>query len=522
MSRVSQIYRFNGMSLDTAGRALLRDGRQVEIEPKAFELLHYLLAHRDRAVGKNELQDRIWSGTIVTEAALARCVMKVRKAIGDENKPYRVIRTVQRFGYRFIADVEPAPGVEEAAAKSLPLPAKPSIAVLPFRNVSGDPEQKWFCEGITDDVVTELSRFHSLFVIASHSSYAVQDQRVSLREAGARLGVAYLLDGSLQRSENRLRLIARLIDTESNKQIWAERYDREVEDVFLLQEELARTIAATIGGRVDATRARARASPGNLAAYDLVIRAQALYYQVTPGSVREAIGLLDRAIEIDPASARSYALLAACHSIESWSYWSEDPELSMRLALAHGRRALELDDTDSLSHALYGEILLDNDQAQLAEVHFRKSIALNPNDIAGRTLYASLLAATGRSGEGLEQIAMAERLDPYGLAWIPWIKLTVLFSAGRDAECITAGQQLNPLPNEARLWLAAAHERLGQRSDALAVLARFLDTAAIEMPTFPGRKMDAWEPFLNRYLGLKHRADHDVIVRLLEKIWPPA
>lgn len=276
VSLVSRLYRFNGMSLDTAGRALLHDGRQVDIEPKAFDLLYYLLQHRDRAVDKSELQDRIWSGLIVTEASLARCVMKVRRAIGDESKPYRVIRTVHGFGYRFIADVDPDTGARQPGARVRALPAKPSIAVLPFRNLSGDPEQKWLCEGIAEDIITDLSRLRCLYVIASHSTFALQDRCGLAREPGARPSMVYLLDGGLQRSENRLRLNVRLVDTETGKQIWAERYDREVEDVFRLQEDLARTIAVTIEGRVTAARAPARACFENLAAYERVVGAQAL------------------------------------------------------------------------------------------------------------------------------------------------------------------------------------------------------------------------------------------------------
>jgi len=512
-------YRFERVCIDAESRELTRDGKPVDVEPKVFELLLYLLKHRDRAVDKDELQDSIWPGVIVTEASLTRCVMKARRAIGDDKRPYRLIRTIHGFGYRFVGSVERQDPAEGMPKGNPALPMKPSIAVLPFKNLSDDPAQNWFCEGITDDIVTELSRFQSLFVIASHSSFAISHQNLTAPEMGRKLGVAYLLDGSIQRSGNRLRLNARLVDAVKDKQISVQRYDREVEDVFLLQDELARTIAATIGGRVEATRARERASPANLAAYDLVLRAQAQYYMVTPDSVRSAIALLDQAIAIDPDNARAYALLAACHSIESWSYWSEDPEHSLQLSLSYGIRSLELDDTDSLAHALFGEILLDDGQEELAEAHFLKAIALNPNDIAGRTLYASLLAATGRAEDGLEHIAVAERLDPFGLVWIPWVKLTVLFSAGRDAECILAGNQIDQLPNEANLWIAAAHERLGQRESAVAALSAFLDRAGVEMPTYPGRKMTDWLPMLKRYLGIKHRNDYEPIIRLLEPVW---
>jgi len=516
---MAKTYRFENVSLNADSRELNRDGVPVDVEPKVLDLLLYLLEHHDRAVHKDELQDQIWPGVIVTEASLTRCVMKARRAIGDETRPHRLIRTVHGFGYRFVGSTDTAGASPGNDPFELSLPLKPSIAVLPFKNFSDDPAQSWFCEGITDDIVTELSRFRSLFVIASHSSFAISNQNLTARQLGQKLGVAYLLDGSIQRSGDRLRLNARLVDAAKDKQISVVRFDREVEDIFLLQDELARTIAATIGGRVEATRARERASPANLAAYDLVLRAQAQYYLVTPKSVRTAIDLLDRAINVDPGNARAYALLAACHSIESWSYWSDDPERSLRLSLKYGSHSLELDDSDSLAHALYGEILLDDGQEQLAETHFLKAIDLNPNDIAGRSLYASLLAAIGRPGDALRQIALAERLDPFGLVWIPWVKLTVLFSAGRDKECISCGKKIDNPPNEANIWIAAAHERLGERDAAIAALATFLDRASVEMPTFPGRTMSDWSPILNRYLGIKHRNDYETIVKLLERVW---
>lgn len=516
---MAQIYRFNGVSLDPATRELQRDDCRIDVEPKVLDLLICLIENRDRALDKDELQERVWPGLIVTEASLTRCVMKARRAVGDESKPYRVIRTVHGYGYRFVGELETqAPQIRAQPASPVP-PSKPSVAILPFRNLSGDPDQTWFCEGIADDIVTELSRFRSLFVIASHSSFALAGEGLTAREIGERLGVTFLLDGSIQRVGSRLRLNARLVEAGADKQIWAERYDREIEDIFVLQDELARAIAATIGGRVEATRGRERADSGNLAAYDLVLRAQALYYRVSAESVREAIPLLERAIELDPGNARAYALLAACHSIESWSYWSPDPLHSLKWSLDYGRRSVELDDTDSLAHALYGEILLDDGQVELAESHFLKAIELNPNDIAGRTLYASLLAAMGQPEDGLEQIAVAERLDPFGLVWIPWVKLTVEFSAGRDRECIATAARVDRLPNEARIWLAAAHQRLGEHETAQATLSSFLDRAEREMPTFPGRTMDAWQPFLSRYLGVKHRADYEVMVDLLRAAW---
>jgi len=511
-------YHFGDYELATDARELRCGGTSIGLEPKVLELLIYLVQNCDRAVDKQELQDEIWPDVIVTDASLTRCVMKARNALGDNTRPHEVIKTVHGFGYRFVASLKES-DCEKPVATGLKLPNKPSIAVMMFKNISNDPEQNYFCEGITDDIITELCRFRSLIVIARGTTFSISGKGYTAIEIGEKLGVGYVLEGGIQRSGNRLRLNARLVEASGGVQLWAERYDRKIEDLFVVQDELAHTIAATIGGRVEARRGRARTSRQKIESHDLVLRAQALYYQVNPESVAEAKGLLEQVLSVDPSNARALILMAACCSIESWSFWSKDSERSLQESIDYGRRSLELDDTDSLAHALYGEILLDHGKYSASEHHFLKSISLNPNDIAGRCLYASMLGATGRAEEGLEQIAIAERLDPFGLNWIPWVKCTVLFSAGKFKDCIDVYQRMNDPPNESRLWVAVAHVSLGQAGNANQVLRRFLEQAEIEMPSFPGMSFENWKPMLSRYLGYKHKSSHEAVMKTLETAW---
>lgn len=500
-------YRFGNRRVAMSTREIWCDNELIAIEPKAFDLLVYLICNRDRAVDKNELQDEIWRGTIVTEAALTRCVMKARRAIGDDAAD--AIRTLRRHGYRFSMPVEEIRQEPGGGSQELPLPDKPSIAVLPFTNLSNDPGQQYFSDGITEDIITELSRFRSLFVIARHSSFAFRDQTLKASQIAAELGVAYIIEGSIQRYGDRIRINVRLVDAADDSHTWSERYDREIGDILLVQEELAATVAATVGGRVEATRGRKHIDSAGVESYDYLLRAQMLYYQVSKPENDEALRLLERAIAIEPDNARALILMAAVYSMASWSFWAEDNEAARKTSLELGQQSIDLDDSDSLAHALFAEILFDCGQREQSEHHFLRAIALNPNDIAARALYASKLSAQGRSVEGLEQLAVAERLDPFGLLWIPWIKGSVMFGARQYEAAIQALRSMSKPPNEANFILAASLGRLGRQDEAAKYINEFLRRAREDMPEFPGNSLEDWVPLFGRMLDYEDAADLD-------------
>ena len=390
----------------------------------------------------------------------------------------------------------------------LALPDKPSIAVLPFANMSGDPEQEYFSDGITEDIITELSRFRSLFVIARNSSFTYKGRAAKVQDIGRRLGVQYVVEGSVRRAGERVRVTTQLIETASGNHVWAERFDRNIRDIFAVQDEITRTVAATIGGRVEAEgRQRAeRAHPNSLKAYDYVLRAQAFYNQVSKQAHSEALPLLERAIEIDPRNARAHMLLGAIHDMEYWTGWTADSSHSLKLALRHGRTAVLLDDTDSLAHAHLGEALLHYLRHSEAESHFERALALNPNDIAARALYASFLTAIGRPDQSLKQLETARHLDPFGLNWIPWIRAEALFALHRYDEAGAALQQVDAPINNARGLLVACLAQAGHLDEARATLKEFLAVAKREMAVFPERLED-WETFWRRESS-SHGADY--------------
>jgi TolB-like protein/tetratricopeptide (TPR) repeat protein len=510
-------YHFGECRVVPSLREVWRGDDLVGIEPKAFDLLVYLVQHRDRAVSKDELQDQIWPGSIVTEASLTRCVMKARRAIGD-NAGQDAIATVRGHGYRFADSVKEI--IEETGSPpaKLSLPDKPSLVVLPLVNLSSDPAQEYFSEGITEDIITELSRFRSLFVIGRQSAFSFKGRNLTTREIAGELGVAYVVDGSLQRSGDRIRFTVRLVDARDDAQMWAERYDRDVEDILLVQEEVARTVAATIGGRVEATRGRQRIDSNVFESYDYLLQAQALYYDFSKVASGKARALLERAIDIDPDNARALAILAAVHSMDSWSFWSEDNEKSKQLALELGRRSIALDDTDSLAQALFAEILFDCDQRELADHHFQRALRLNPNDIAARALYASKCRCMGRMEDAIEHITVAKRLDPFGLLWIPLIEGAIMFAARRYEDAANALYAMTSPPNEARYVLIAALGRLGRIEEALQVREKFFELAREEMPDYPGEKLLDWEPIIRRMQGSHSSEDHEHLLESLKLV----
>jgi TolB-like protein len=253
-------YLFDDYALDTERRELRRADTPVAIEPKVFDLLAYVIENRQRVVSRDDLIAHVWDGRMVSESALARCIYEARRAIGDSGEAQRLIKTLPSKGLRFVGAVREERQPSEAAEADgrpekpapLPLPDRPSIAVLPFDNVSGDREQDYFCDGITEDIITELSRFSELFVIARNSSFQYKGKAaIDVRQVGRDLGVRYVLQGSIRRGGDRVRISAQLADAVTGAQRWAERYDRQLEDVFAVQDEVARTIVAILAAHVN-------------------------------------------------------------------------------------------------------------------------------------------------------------------------------------------------------------------------------------------------------------------------------
>jgi TolB-like protein len=279
-------YEFEDYSLDPERRELRRGDDLVRVEPKVFDLLLYLIRHRDRVVSKDDLIDGVWNSRIVSESALTSRITAARQAIGDSGEGQRLIRTVPRRGLRFVGEVReeaprkgaPATPAEPAATATVPvlaLPDKPSIVVLPFTNMSGDPGQDYFSDGITEDIITGLSRFSELFVIARNSSFQYKGKSPDIRQVGREFGVRYVLEGSIRRAGDRVRITAQLIDAVTGAHRWTERYDRELKDVFAVQDEVSGAIVAILVAHVNEAEAERTLlkPPETWQAHDFFMRA---------------------------------------------------------------------------------------------------------------------------------------------------------------------------------------------------------------------------------------------------------
>ena len=274
---------FDNHVLDTDRRELHRGSAAVAVEPQVFDLLLHLVQNRDRVVSKDDLIASVWRGRIVSDSTLASRINAARRAIGDNGDEQRLIRTVARRGIRFVGSVDAR--ADAAAARVAPMvrAERPAIAVLPFTNANGEPEQDYFADGIAEDIITELSRLRWFLVIARNSSFTYKGKPVPMKQIGEELGVGYLVEGSVRKSGERVRITAQLNEVATGKQLWAERYDRQLSDVFAIQDEITEAVVAAIEPQVYANESfRAqRKAPENLDAWDLVMRALSHFWRMT-------------------------------------------------------------------------------------------------------------------------------------------------------------------------------------------------------------------------------------------------
>jgi len=409
-----------------------------------------------------------------------------------------------------------------AAITPPPLPDKPSIAVLPFENLSDDPEQQYFSDGITEDIITELSRFRSLFVIASHSSSAFKDKAVRVQDVGRELGVAYVVEGSVRRAADRLRISAQLVDAATGSHLWAERYDRDVLDIFAVQDEVARSVASTVSGRIEAAgRDVERLSPIALRAYDLVLRAKSLTLKYNKADVQQALAYAERAMQLDPSSAAAHAHASWCHFYNYMAFWSADPAHSLVKAYELAQRAVVLDESESFAHTMLGSVQWFRREFDQARAEYLEGIDRNPNDFLARRFYGMFLAATRDPDAGIEQIDLGKRLNPFDTKWVPWNKGIALFTARRYDQAIAALKQVRNPINEVRAWLAASYAQAGRLEEARAALDEFMQVARSDMAVFPGRTLKDWEPYWHAMLEYQYQEDFDHLYEALRKAGMP-
>jgi TolB-like protein/DNA-binding SARP family transcriptional activator len=433
-----------------------------------------------------------------------RCCEILDAELGVEPEP-----ETRRLSEQIRQDDRPRHRRDAGGAAPL-LPDKPSIAVLPFLDLSGDAAQAYFSDGITNDIITELARFRSMFVIARHSSFAYRDRGASVQQIGRELGVHYVVEGSISRLDDRLRVTAELVDAQSGHQLWAERYDRPLAETFAVQDELVRTIVSTLDRRIDvAGRQRtAGLSEASLRAYDLYLRAAAAQDRNTKADYRYAERCLERAIELDPGLAQAHHHLSLVKFFNWMELWVEERDRVFGEAFDAARAALARDDTDSMVQAHLGMLHMYRREFDEGRLRFAEALRLNPNDSRALGLHGLFLAAVGRGAEAVAQLEQAERLNPLRPGWLNRLKGIACFSAGRYAEAIAAFKANGAAINQERGWLAASCGQAGRLDEARAHLQSFLCVARQEMPAPPAPTVGAWRACW-RPIEYQHERDLD-------------
>ncbi|MBT3372294.1 MAG: hypothetical protein HOA08_03700 [Rhodospirillaceae bacterium] len=446
----ARIYAFGAFELDLGLQELRKDGRARAIEPQAFDLLQYLVEHRERLVTKDELNEQIWDGRFVTDAALSTYIKLARQAIGDSGQRQMLIRTVRGKGFRFVGAIDgdaPAGHLERgrrdhsywlAAAATmlvmlfgagiiywvnLPL-YRPSIAVLPFNSFSDDKNQEYFADGMTDDLITHLSKVKGLSVIARNSTFTYKGKSTKVQDIADDLGVRYVLEGSVRRAGDTIRINAQLTDGRTGDHLWAEIFDRQQNDIFSLQDEVIEKIVAALRVKLTADERRrlAEAPTDNPEAYELYLRARSIHlkYESRPDNnrknpgLKEAIALYEEAINLDPTFAAAYAGIAnvALYVWRSTLVWVMDSAEAQKLVRQSTVRALKFEPGNAAALDALSVLQFIEMAPAKAIATAEESVRLNPEQALAHVTLAHALAIQGRWTEGLVEADKAMALDP--------------------------------------------------------------------------------------------------------------
>ena len=486
-----QQFGFGPFLLDPERHVLLREGAPVAVGYRGVLLLGALLRRPGEVLTKAELIDAGWPDATVEESNLSVQVAMLRKALGQSPDGGEWIATIPRVGYRFLGRLDPVERADHGHSdidEDLPSPSspklsgKPSIAVLPFANMSGDPEQDYFVDGIVEDITTALSRFGWLFVIARSSTFTLKGRNADVKEIGRELGVRYVLEGSVRRALRRVRITAQLIDASTGGHLWADRFDGALEDIFDLQDQVSTRVVGAIGPKLEqAEIERAKRKPTeNLDAYDVYLRGVAKTVAYTRDGQAEALRLFQRAIELDPEFAAAYGMAAWCRVIQRVNGWMTSPAAEIAEGADMARKAVRLANEDALAFCWGGFSLgfLANELHD-AIAYVDHALALNPNLAAAWYLVGHLRIYFGDPEAGIEPLTRAIQLSPLdplifrahaGLAYAH-------FFAGRNDEAWVWAEKALRQPD----WLtslrigAACHAVAGRVDQARKLVARMLE-----------------------------------------------
>jgi TolB-like protein len=483
------LYRFGDFALDTDRRELHRGPDPVTMAPQVFDLLEYLIENRNRVVSKEDLIAAVWNGRIVSDSALSTRINAVRCAIDDTGEDQRLVRTLPRKGVRFVGVVHEAQRPETAIVTgpagdqprpALSLPDKPSIAVLPFNNMSGDPDQEYFADGMVEEIITALSRLRWLFVIARNSSFTYKGRAVDVKQVGRELGVRYVLEGSVRKSANRVRIAGQLIDASTGAHIWADRFDGAPDDIFDLQDRVTESVVGAISPRMEqAEFQRAKGKPTeSLDAYDYFLHGRAIVPQNTEESINQALQFFYRAIELDPEFASAYGMAAWCYYLRKANRWRTDRSHEVAEATRLARKGVELGSDDAVALSSGGcALAYIGGDLDAGAVFIDRALVFNPNLAHAWIVSAWLRINLGEPELAVRQFEHVMRLSPFepmmhivrgGIAFAHFI------SGDYDKACSLADRLLREKPD---MYLglrvaAAANALAGRLEDSHRAMAR--------------------------------------------------
>ena len=479
------IYEFGPFHLDSVAQILLRGTEPVVLGQRAVALLQHLLERAEVPVSKQSLIDAAWPNLAVEESNLTVQISALRRVFEDVPGGAAWIETLPRRGYRYlgppVAIRDRGAAETEAIKPALALPEKPSVAVLPFSNLSGDPEQDYFADGMVEDIIAGLSRIKWLFVVARSSTFTYKAAALDVKRVGRELGVRYLVQGSVRKDGSRIRVSAHMIDAESAGQLWSERFDRSLEDVFAVQDEIALNVVGAIEPslrRAEGERVK-RKRPESLDAYDLVLQSQADVYSGMPAQVTKALVLLERAIALNPTYALAHAFAAMCH--HCLFLRAGFREESRAASIRHAEAAIMHGQDDALALTFAGfSIGMDGHDHAAAFAALDAALAVSPSSAITYIVGGVMRGWAGEAERAIEWGQQALRLSPFDFwAWSAHHALALgYFHRGHFEQAAVAAHkaiQLNPAHSISYMLLAAALAKLGRIEEAKSAAASVLE-----------------------------------------------
>ena len=495
---------------------IVRDGIETRLEPKVMQVLIYLAQHSGQVVSRQQIEETVWRGVVVGYDSLGSTIIKLRKAFNDDSRHPSVIETIPKRGYRLIApvhfgdrtapdrdgrrqqsSVKQRPGILLVVLAIVlmviglllvsdkwidePAPTQrrevPRLAVLPFRNLSDDPRQAYFSDGITSDLITDLAKLDQVAVIARNSTFIYRNSDVDVRRIREELDVSYVVEGSVRKAGNEVRISARLVDAGTGVNIWAERFDAEIDDVFSLQDRVVEKIVASMEITLSEEEKEriAAAYTDSIAAYDYFLQGWQHFWRYTQEDNRQARDYYARAVTLDPGFARAYANLAASYAFEYMNGWSDEPEASLKRANTYIDKATELEEHSPQVQWAVGIVNTYSRNYDVAIRAAEKAIARSPHFADGYGLLATVLNYAGRPDEALQVMQKAMTLNPRHPFIYKMILGQIHFNLHdyrKAADYLTQAVERNPSAQEVRLWLAATYAYLGDKEGATWELAQ--------------------------------------------------